>query len=137
MPLKDCVLIDLPQYCDERGILNVLQSDTVDGFSLRRIYYLHGVPCGAARGGHAHINLRQVIIALRGSFDVILDDGVSRERISLSSPCTGLYVVPWIWRELENFSSDSICLVAASEDFLEEDYIRSYASFIKRLSQRN
>ena len=94
------------------------------------MYYLFDVPSGAKRGGHAHKKLKQVLIAISGSFDVVLKDGKSKEIVKLNRPDKGLLIENNIWRELENFSSGSVCLVLASEEFSEDDYIRSYKEYL-------
>jgi len=100
-------------------------------FEIERIYYLYDVPGGAERGGHAHKNLRQLIVSASGSFDVILDDGIDKKQITLNRPYSGLLIVPGIWRELSNFSSGAVCLVLASLRYDESDYIRDYGDFLK------
>jgi dTDP-4-dehydrorhamnose 3,5-epimerase-like enzyme len=105
-------------------------------FEIKRVYYLYDVPSGATRGGHAHKLLEQVVIALSGSFDVVLDDGFRRRSFFLNRPHYGLYIPPRIWRELENFSSNSVALSLVSELFDESDYIRNYTRF-KRLAQND
>ena len=100
-------------------------------FDIQRVYYLYDVPGGAERGGHAHKGLHQLIIAMSGSFDVVLDDGFNKKRVPLSRSYNGLYVCPMIWRELDNFSSGSVCMVLASNRYDEEDYFRDYADFLK------
>jgi hypothetical protein len=126
-------IIDIPKINNTKGNIGVIENDTIP-FEIKRVYYLFDVPSGAKRGGHAHKNLKQVLIAISGSFDVVLKDGKSKETITLNRPDKGLLIENNIWRELENFSSGSVCLVLASEEFSEEDYIRSfkeYLSFVK------
>ena len=122
-------LIDIPKIQDPRGNLAVIEKDVIP-FQIKRVYYLFDVPSNAYRGGHAHKDLYQVLIALSGSFDVILDDGNERKTITLNKPDKGLLIPTGIWRELGNFSSGSVCLVLASEEFDEADYIRDYDAFI-------
>lgn len=122
-------LIDLPIVHDPRGNLSFVESNRHIPFPIERVYYLYDVPGGAVRGGHAHRELHQLIIALSGSFDVILDDGSSREKFFLNRSWYGLYVPPMTWRELENFSSGAVCLVLASRHFAESDYIREISQF--------
>ncbi|MCW2120588.1 sugar 3,4-ketoisomerase [Flavobacterium sp. 7A] len=126
----DIELIKIPKIEDPRGNLSVIEGDLIP-FTIQRVYYLYDVPSGAERGGHAHKNLKQILIALSGSFDVILNDAVDQEKITLNRPDIGLLINPGIWREIKNFSSGSVCLVVASETFCEEDYIRDLEGFIK------
>ncbi len=98
-------------------------------FEIKRVYYLYNVPSGSERGGHAHKNLKQLFVALSGSFDVVLKDGYSEKIIKLNKPNFGLLIPTGIWRELQNFSSGSVCLVLASAEFDEEDYIRDFEDF--------
>ena len=130
MGLDHCRIVDLPKIGDPRGNLTFIEGGMHIPFSIERVYYLYDVPGGAERGGHAHLALHQLIVAMSGSFDVALDDGVSKARFHLNRSYTGLYVSPMIWRELDNFSSGSVCLVLASNRFDEGDYIRTYDSFI-------
>lgn len=122
-------IIDIPKINNTKGNIGVIENDTIP-FEIKRVYYLFDVPSGAKRGGHAHKNLKQVLIAISGSFDVVLKDGKSKETITLNRPDKGLLIENNIWRELENFSSGSVCLVLASEEFSEEDYIRSYKEYL-------
>lgn len=128
--LADIQIIDLPVIEDSRGNLTFIQEGIVP-YAFKRVYYLFDVPSGAERGGHAHIAQKQIIIALSGSFDVILDDGIERETYTLNRPNKGLFVVEGLWRELQNFSSGAVCLVIAQDVFDEGDYIREYADFLK------
>ncbi len=125
----DCRLLELPRIQTEAGSITALNNGRDIPFAVRRVYYLYDVPGGAERGGHAHIELYQLIVAASGSFDVVLDDGKNRQSIFLNRPYMGLLVVPGIWRELNNFSSGAICLVLASEVYQEEDYLREYDEF--------
>jgi dTDP-4-dehydrorhamnose 3,5-epimerase-like enzyme len=129
--LDGCRLIELPRIADHRGNLSFVEGHRHVPFEIRRVYYLYDVPAGAARGGHAHRELEQVLIAVSGSFDVLLDDGRRSETVSLNRPFVGLYMSNMIWRELLNFSSGSVCLVLASEPFEEADYIREHAEFVR------
>lgn len=129
MALADCQLIQLPIVHDRRGNLSFIEGNRHIPFSIERVYYLYDVPGGAERGGHAHRGLQQLIIAMSGSFDVILDDGSEKRRFHLNRSYQGLYLCPMIWRELDNFSSGSVCMVLASNRYDESDYYRDYADF--------
>jgi uncharacterized RmlC-like cupin family protein len=129
MTVSRCRLIELPKVQDNRGNLTFIEENHHIPFEIKRVYYLYDVPGGAARGGHAHKQLQQFIIAASGSFDVLLDDGSNRERHSLNRSYYGLYVPSLVWREIDNFSSGSVCLVLASDHFVESDYIRDYTEF--------
>lgn len=126
-----CRLIALPRITDARGNLTFVESNTHIPFTVKRVYYLYDVPGGESRGGHAHRRLREFIIAASGSFEVVLDDGVTQQRFSLNRSYYGLYVPPMRWRELENFSSGSVCLVLASEYYDESDYFRVYDEYLE------
>jgi uncharacterized RmlC-like cupin family protein len=121
-------LISIPKIQEPRGNLSVIEQDVIP-FEMKRVYYLYDVPSGAERGGHAHKNLKQFLIALSGSFDVVLNDGFEKKTITLNKPFQGLLINPGIWRELNNFSSGSVCLVIASAVFDESDYIRDFSEF--------
>jgi len=125
MNLSKCKIIELPKITDRRGNFTFIEEDRHIPFEIRRVYYLYDVPGGETRGGHAHKRLQQFMITAIGSFDVILDDGFNRERFHLNRSYYGLYIPPMIWRELNNFSSGSVCLTLASEYYDEEDYIRN------------
>ena len=125
-------IIDIPKINNAKGNIGVVENDTIP-FDVKRVYYLFDVPSGAKRGGHAHKKLKQVILAISGSFDVVLKDGKSKEIITLNKPDKGLLIENNIWRELENFSSGSVCLVLASEEFSEADYIRNYKDYLSFL----
>lgn len=129
--IDKCQMISLPKITDPRGNLTFVEGGNQIPFSIERVYYLYDVPGGAERGGHAHKGLHQLIIAMSGSFDVVLDDGKNKKRIHLSRSYNGLYVCPMIWRELDNFSSGSVCMVLASNRYDEEDYYRNYEEFIQ------
>jgi len=131
MTIKNCKIINLPKIGDPRGNLTFIEGMKHVPFEIKRIYYLYDVPGGETRGGHAHKNLQQFIIAANGSFDVIVDNGDKKERFHLNRSFYGLYIPPIIWRELNNFSSGSVCLVLASELYEEDDYIRDYEIFKK------
>jgi dTDP-4-dehydrorhamnose 3,5-epimerase-like enzyme len=126
--INDIKLIEIPKIHDVRGNLSVIEKETIP-YEIKRVYYLYDVPSDAHRGGHAHIHLKQFLIALSGSFDVVLKDGENTKKITLNKPNIGLLIENGIWRELENFSSGSVCLVLASEVFDEADYIREFADF--------
>ena len=130
MPLESCRLIELPKISDPRGNLTFIEGGRHVSFDVKRVYYLYDVPGGAIRGGHGHKQLHQLIIAMSGSFDVVLDDGASKIRFTLNQPHYGLYICPMIWRELDNFSSGSVCLVLVSEIYDESDYYRDYDQLI-------
>jgi hypothetical protein len=129
--LEHCQLIDLPRISDPRGNLTFIEGGRHVPFEIRRVYYLYDVPGGADRGGHAHKEMQQLIIAMSGSFDVILDDGRQKQRYHLNRSYYGLYVCPMIWRELDNFSSGSVCLALASNRYDESDYYRDYQEFLR------
>lgn len=131
MGIKDCKLIELPRINDFRGNLSVVEGNDHIPFDIKRVYYLYDVPGGSSRGGHAHKDLHQLIIAMSGSFDVILDDGRDKKTFLLNRSYNGLYLGPMVWRELENFSSGAVCMVIASEHFDELDYYRDYAKFLQ------
>lgn len=131
MNIKSCRIIELPKITDPRGNLTFIESSSHIPFGIQRVYYLYDVPGGAERGGHAHKELHQLIIAMSGSFDVVLDDGNEKKRFHLNRSYYGLYVCPMIWRELDNFSSGSVCLVLASNLYDESDYYRDYHAFIQ------
>ncbi len=133
MPLADCKIINLPKIAEPRGNLTFVEGGRHVPFAIQRVYYLYDVPGGADRGGHAHKELRQLIISMSGSFDVVLDDGRQKQRFHLNRSYYGLYVCPMIWRELDNFSSGSVCLVLASNLYDESDYYRNYQDFQKAL----
>ena len=126
MGLDKCRIIELPKITDRRGNLTFIEGNEHVPFEIKRVYYLYDVPGGEKRGGHAHKDLQQFVIAASGSFDVILDDGKEQKRFHLNRSYYGLYVPTMIWRELDNFSSGSVCIVLASEHFDENDYIRDY-----------
>lgn len=126
--INDIKLIDIPKIEDYRGNISVVENNVLP-YQINRVYYLYDVPSNATRGGHAHRALKQCLIALSGSFDVILNDGKSKKKITLNKPNKGLLIPNGIWRELENFSSGSVCLVLASKVFDENDYIRSFDDF--------
>jgi dTDP-4-dehydrorhamnose 3,5-epimerase-like enzyme len=130
MSFKNCKIIDLPKITDPRGNLTFIEADRNVPFAIKRVYYLYDVPGGATRAGHGHKTLQQLIIAMSGSFDVVLDDGFARERYHLNRSYSGLYVCPMMWREIDNFSSGSVCMVLASDYYDEDDYFRDYEDFL-------
>lgn len=127
--LNDCKVIDLPKINNRAGNITSLNNNTEIPFDVKRIYYLYDVPSGVERGGHAHKDLRQLLVAGSGSFEIILNDGNEEKSIFLNRPDKGLLIVPGIWRELKNFSSGAICFVLASESYDENDYIREFEKF--------
>lgn len=124
--LDNCKIVDLPKIADPRGNLTFIEGGGHIPFQIQRVYYLYDVPGGAERGGHAHKDLSQLIVAMAGSFDVVIDDGISKKRYHLNRSYYGLYICPMIWRELDNFSSGSVCMVLASNKYDEADYYRDY-----------
>jgi dTDP-4-dehydrorhamnose 3,5-epimerase-like enzyme len=130
MSLSDCKVVDLPKITDARGNLTFIEGQRHIPFDIKRVYYLYDVPGGAERGGHAHKGLHQLIIAISGSFDIVLDDGREKKRFHLNRSYYGIYVCPMIWREMDNFSSGAVCLVLASNLYDESDYYRSYPEFL-------
>ncbi len=131
MSIEACKIIELPKISDVRGNLTFVESERHVPFDLKRVYYLYDVPGGAERGAHGHKNLEQFIVALSGSFDVLLDDGHNKKRVQMNRPYYGLYVCPMIWRDITNFSSGAVCAVFASEYYDEADYIRDYNQFLE------
>ncbi|WP_035670645.1 FdtA/QdtA family cupin domain-containing protein [Flavobacterium sp. 83] len=127
--LKDIQLIKLPVVQDTRGNLAFVQNDVLP-FEFKRVYYLFDVPSNSFRGSHAHINQSEVLIALSGSFEVVLNDGFEKKSFLLNKPNIGLYIPTGMWRELENFSSGAVCLVFASGTYDEQDYIRDFDQFL-------
>jgi hypothetical protein len=132
--VDDCRLIELPRITDERGNLTVIESGRHIPFEIKRVFYLYDVPGGATRGGHAHRALHQVLIAMSGSFTVTVDDGRRRKKFPLNRSYFGLYMPPLIWREIDDFSSGSVCLAVVSDFFSEADYYRTYEEFLGRAS---
>jgi hypothetical protein len=128
--IKNCQIVSLPKIADPRGNLTFIEGGKHIPFEIRRVYYLYDVPGGAERGGHAHKELQQLIIAMSGSFDVVLDDGYERKRFHLNRSYYGLYICPMVWREIDNFSSGSVCMALASTFYDESDYYRDYEEFL-------
>jgi dTDP-4-dehydrorhamnose 3,5-epimerase-like enzyme len=136
--MKNCYCVELPRVVDARGNLSFVEGNQHIPFNIARVYYLYDVPGGAVRrGGHAHKKLKQLLIAVTGSFDVVLDDGVTKQTVRLDRAYKGLYISNMVWRELENFSSGSVCLVLASMHYDEKDYYRDYKDFITDVTERN
>jgi len=129
MSIDNCRLINLPKISDPRGNLSFIESGMHIPFDIKRVYYLYDVPGGSDRGSHAHKNLHQFIVAMSGSFDVVLDDGKEKKRFHLNRSYNGLYLCPMMWRDLDNFSSGAVCMVLASEHYDKNDYIRDYDQF--------
>lgn len=136
MSIESVRIIDLPKVTDNRGNLTFIESTKHIPFDIARVYYLYDVPGGAERGGHAHKDLHQLIIAMSGSFDVALDDGKEKRRFHLNRSYYGLYVCPMMWRELDNFSSGSVCMVLASNYYDESDYYRDYQDFLRDVNKK-
>ena len=134
MTLSDCRLLSLPKITDPRGNLTVVEGGSQIPFAIKRVFYLYDVPGGAERGGHALKTCHQFLIAMSGSFDVVLDDGVEKRRIHLNRSYFGLYLPPMVWREMDNFSSGSVCLALASEPYDAQDYHRDYAEFMRAVA---
>jgi dTDP-4-dehydrorhamnose 3,5-epimerase-like enzyme len=132
MPLADCHLIELPKISDPRGNLTFVEGGNHIPFDIKRVYYLYDVPGGSDRGAHAHKNLHQFVIAMSGSFDIVLDDGNRQHRFHLNRSYYGLYICPMMWRTLDNFSSGSVCMVLASAPYNADDYIRDHDEFVAR-----
>ena len=136
MSVHDCEIKKLPKIQDPRGNLTFIEGGYHIPFGIERVYYLYDVPGGSDRGSHAHKSLHQFLIAVSGSFDVELDDGMDRKRFSLNRSYYGLYIVPMIWRCLNNFSSGSVCLVLASSHYDDFDYIRDYDNFLSIVKEK-
>lgn len=128
--IDDCNIVELPIAHTENGNITVLENQLNIPFDIKRIYYLYDVPMNAERGGHAHYELQQYVIAASGSFTFILDDGTNKKEVFLNHPNKALHIKPGIWREMKDFSSGSICLVLASMKYTESDYIRDYREFL-------
>jgi hypothetical protein len=133
MSVRSCGLIELPRIHDPRGNLTFVEGLRHVPFDIRRVYYLSDVPGGSERGGHAHRKLQQFLIALSGSFDIVLDDGRDAKRYHLHGSHEGLYIAPMVWRQLESFSAGAVCLVLASACYDEADYYRNYSDFLQAL----
>ncbi|MDR3557136.1 MAG: FdtA/QdtA family cupin domain-containing protein [Syntrophobacteraceae bacterium] len=135
MSLESCELIDLPKIQDPRGNLTFVEGHNHIPFDIKRVFYLYDVPGGAERAGHALKTCHQLLIAMSGSFDVILYDGREKKRFHLNRSYYGLHIPPMIWREIDNFSSGSVCLALASELYNSDDYYRDYHGFLRALTQ--
>jgi oxalate decarboxylase/phosphoglucose isomerase-like protein (cupin superfamily) len=122
-------LIDFPKILDDRGNLSFLQNNDQVPFDIQRVYWIYDVPGGEQRGGHAYKNLQEIIIALSGSFDVILYDGFAEKRITLNRSYYGLYIPEMMWRHLENFSTNSLAFIVADQPYNEDEYIRDPVEF--------
>jgi dTDP-4-dehydrorhamnose 3,5-epimerase-like enzyme len=133
--LTGCRVVTLPRISDPRGNLTMVENNAQVPFDIQRVYYLYDVPGGEVRGGHAHQQLEQLVIAASGSFEVLVDDGTHRERFFLNRSYFGLYIPRLVWRELDNFSSGSVCLVIASRPYEEDDYFRSYEEFMASMQR--
>jgi WxcM-like, C-terminal len=133
MSLRSCRMVELPRIADPRGNLTFVEGGRHIPFDIRRVYYLYDVPGGAERGGHAHRELQQILVAMSGSFDVVLDDGREQKRCHLNRSYFGLYIAPMVWRQLDNFSSGSVCLALASAPYDEKDYYRDYQAFLQAI----
>jgi hypothetical protein len=129
MPLSDCRIVGFPKIEDPRGNLTFIEGERHLPYEIKRVYYIYDVPGGAERGGHAHKGTHELLIAMSGSFDVVLNDGNVTQRFSLNRSHYGLYVSPMTWRSLENFSSGSVCMVLASLAYSEDDYYRDFGDF--------
>lgn len=129
--VDNCSIIQIDKHHHEKGNISVIENGKTVPFEVKRVYYLYDVPGGESRGGHAHKELRQLIVAASGSFNVTLDDGNVKRTFTLNRPYQGLLIVPGIWRELDNFSSGSVCLVLASHLYDASDYILDYNIFLK------
>ena len=129
--VDDCKLIELPRFLDARGNLSFAEQNNHIPFEIKRTYWIYDVPGGEARGGHAFIKNHEFIVALSGAFDVVVDDGVRKKSFTLNRSYFGLYVPAGLWREMENFSTNSFALEFGSTHYNKEDYIRDYDSFLK------
>lgn len=128
----DCSIIEFDKHhSDRKGNLTVVQNGETLPFDVKRVYYIYDIPGGESRGAHAHKDLHQLIVAVSGSFRVTLDDGIVKRSFILNRPFQGLYVMPGLWRDLDDFSSGAVCMVLASEVYQKEDYIRDYDEFLK------
>ena len=129
--IYNCSILQLPKIHNRAGNITALENNIHLPFEVKRVYYLYDVPTGEERGGHAHQELQQIVVAASGAFDVFLNDGMNKKIVHLDRPFIGLHIVPGIWRELLNFSSGAVCLVLASHKYDEKDYIRDYSNFLE------
>ncbi|MPZ81811.1 MAG: WxcM-like domain-containing protein [Actinophytocola sp.] len=129
--VSPCRLVDLPEHSDPRGKLTVVQPGKGIDFEIRRAYYIHHIPQGAERGAHGHRRLRQVIVAVHGSFDVVVDDGFTQDKVTLDNPSRGLYVGPMVWRDMIDFAPGTVGLWLVSEPYDETEYYRDYETFLR------
>lgn len=129
--IEDCKIFKLKKISDIRGNLTVIEGLRDVPFDIKRVYYTYDVPSGEYRGEHAHKTLKQLMVAVSGSFDVHLDDGISKKVVTLNRPYLGLYIAEMIWRYIDNYSSGAVSLVLASNIYQESDYIRDYDSFLR------
>lgn len=136
MSIEQCQIIELPKIADKRGNLTVIENKKNIPFEIKRVYYLYDVPGGAERAGHAHKALKQFLVAMSGSFDVVIDDGYARTIYHLNRAYYGLYICPMVWREIVNFSSGAVCMALASDFYDESDYYRNYEDFIKAIGEQ-
>ncbi len=134
--IQQCQIVQLPKITDQRGNLTVIENNKNIPFEIKRVYYLYDVPGGVERGSHAHKKLEQLIVAISGSFDVIVDDGDRKKTYHLNRSYYGLYICPMVWREIVNFSSGAVCMSLASDFYDESDYYRNYQDFIQSLKKQ-
>jgi dTDP-4-dehydrorhamnose 3,5-epimerase-like enzyme len=130
MSINECRIIQLPKIPDDRGNLSFIEAGRPIPFVVKRVYWIYDVPGGATRGGHAYKELQEFFVALSGSFDVILNDGHERKAVSLNRSYFGLYIPNMIWRNVENFSTNAVCMILASQPYSADDYIRDYQAFL-------
>lgn len=135
--VNDCSIVELSIVHSESGNITVLENSVNFPFDIKRVYYLYDIPMGAERGGHAHYELQQYVVAASGSFNFILDDGTTKKEVFLNHPNKALHIKPGIWREMKDFSSGSVCLVLASLEYNEMDYIRDYDFFLNFRKTKN
>jgi len=129
--VADCRLLELSKIADPRGNLTVLEPGRPIPFSIERVYWVYDVPGGENRDGHAYKSLQECVVSLSGTLDVLLDDGIRKRIVTLNRPYTGLYIPAMIWRRLENFSTNTVCLILASQHFSEQEYVRDFETFLR------